>query len=148
MNAGTPVAETERVDQVLFAETLAAALGRGTAVVLRVQGVSMLPWLREGAPVRIRPLAGRRLRRGDIALFWRAPGQPIVHRVVRPRPAEGIYECLGDAEHGQPERVAAAAVIGAMELPEIKRGAWLLLHPVRRWINHFCRRRGVRLRHG
>ena len=148
MNARPPVAETERVDQVLFAETLAAALARGEAVVLRVQGVSMLPWLREGTPVRIRPLAGQRLRRGDIALFWRAPGQPILHRVVRTHSAEGIYECLGDAEHGEPERVAETAVIGAVDLSAIKRWTYLLLHPVRRCFNRFCRRWGVRLRHG
>ena len=147
MNTRPPVAETERVDQVLFAETLAAALARGEAVILRVQGVSMLPWLREGAPVRIRPLAGRSLRRGDIALFWRAPGQPILHRVVRACPAEGIYECLGDAEHGEPERVAETAVIGAVDLSAAGRWAYRLLHPARRGFNRLCLRRGVRLRH-
>lgn len=148
MSPRPPVAETARVDQVLFTATLAAALARGEAVILRVQGVSMLPWLREGAPVRIRPLAGRSLRRGDIALFWRAPGQPILHRVVRTHPAEGIYECLGDAEHGEPERVAETAVIGAVDLSAVGRWAYRLLHPARRGFNRLCLRRGVRLRHG
>ena len=139
-----------KVDQPFFAELVVDTLARGESVVLRVQGASMLPWLREGAAVRIRPAAGRRLRRGDIALFLRAPDRPILHRVVAVHPeAAGLhYDCLGDAETGQPERIAAAEVIGVAAQAPLVRALYLLLHRPRRAVNGWLRRRGVRLRHG
>jgi hypothetical protein len=137
-----------KFDQGLFAETVADALGRGEAVKLRVQGVSMLPWLREGEQVRILPATGWRVRRGDIALFWREPGRPILHRVVKVHSEDGAYECLGDSEGGTPERVPAAAVIGVVETTPIRRWGYLALHPARRFFNRLCLKWGLRLRHG
>jgi hypothetical protein len=143
----SPAGGGARIDQNTFVETVADALGRGEAVLLRVQGVSMLPWLREGEKVRILPAAGRRLRRGDIALFWREPGRPILHRVVRVHREEGLYECLGDSENGAPERVAVSAVIGVVETTAVRWILFLALHPVRRFLNRLCLKWGLRLRH-
>ncbi len=137
-----------KTGQEFFSETLSDSLSRGEAVLLRVQGVSMLPWLREGDQVRILPAAGRRLRRGDIALFWRAPNRPILHRVVRVHRATAVCECLGDSESGPPERVPVSAVIGVVEISALRRAVYLALNPPRRWVNRFCRERGIRLRHG
>jgi hypothetical protein len=139
-----------KVDQPFFAGLVVDTLARGESVVLRVQGASMLPWLREGAAVRIRPAAGRRLRRGDIALFLRAPDRPILHRIVAVHAAAaGLhYDCLGDAETGQPERVAAAEVIGLADLSPAARLFYLVFHRPRRALNGWLSRRGVRLRHG
>lgn len=137
-----------KADQEFFSEALSDSLSRGEAVLLRVQGVSMLPWLREGDRVRILPAAGRRLRRGDIALFWRAPNRPILHRVVRAFPGEGVCDCLGDSERGEPERVPISAVIGVVETSALRRAVYLALHPARRLFNRFCLDRGIRLRHG
>ena len=148
MSTPERAAGAERGDQSLFSETLADALARGDAVVLRVQGASMLPWLREGDRVRIRPAAGRRLHRGDIALFWRAPGRPILHRVVRILREEGVCECLGDAESGEPERVPVAGVVGVAETTPFRRGIYRMVNPPRRIFNRFCLRWGLRLRHG
>lgn len=136
------------VDQHMFSEVVAGALAQGESVLLRVQGVSMLPWLREGEKVRILPATGRRLRRGDIALFWRAPGHPILHRVVRVPQEDGGYECLGDSETGLPERVPVSAVIGVVETTVWRRWFYLVMNPARRSINHLCRKWGLRLRHG
>lgn len=143
--AGQPGAA--RVDQEFFTAALADALARGESVWLRVLGGSMLPWLRAGARVCIRPAAGRSLRRGDIVLFWRTPGHPILHRVVRVLPGGGC-ECLGDAEEGRPEPVAAAAVLGVAKMTDCARLFYLAVHPARRAFNRWCRKRGLRLRHG
>ena len=137
-----------RHDPTLFSETLSEALARGEAVLFRPQGVSMLPWLRAGRQVRVRPAAGHILRRGDIALYWREPGRPVLHRVVRVRRAEGVCECRGDSESGEPERVPLAAVVGVVATPVLGRLVYLALHPARRSFNRFCLRWGLRLRHG
>lgn len=124
-----------KVDQSMFSEVVAGALAQGEAVRLRVQGASMRPWLREGDPVRIRPVAGRPVRRGDVVLFRRARDRPILHRVIRVRREENavVYDCRGDAEHGAPERVAAAEVLGVMESTPFRRAAWRVLFRPRRW---------------
>ena len=137
-----------KVDPKFFSKAIEDSLVRGEAVLLRVQGVSMLPWLREGEKVRILPAAGRRLRRGDIALFWREPQRPILHRIVRVRRAEGLCECLGDSERGAPERVPVSAVIGVVETTAFRRAVYLALNPARRLINRLCLTWGLCLRHG
>ncbi len=133
-----------------FSEVLADTLARGESVRLRVQGASMLPWLREGDAVRIRPAAGRRIVRGDIALFWRSPGRPILHRVVRVAGTNGaaMVECLGDAETGSPERVPVSAVIGLVDLSPWARAVYRTVNPARRFLNRWLSRKGIRLRHG
>ena len=133
-----------------FSDVLADTLSRGESVRLRVQGVSMLPWLRDGDAVRIRPAAGRRIARGDIALFLRAPDRPILHRVVRVGRQDGqtVLECLGDSEHGEPERVPASAVLGVVDLSSWARAGYLAVNPARRFLNRWLSRKGIRLRHG
>ena len=135
-------------DSEFFSAVLQDSLERGEAILLRVQGVSMLPWLQEGEQVRIQPAAGLPLHRGDIALFWREPRHPILHRVVRVRPAEGVCECRGDSESGPPERVSVSAVIGIVETTAFRRGVYLAVSPARRMLNRLCLKWGLRLHHG
>lgn len=139
-----------KTDQDLFTGVLQDALQRGDSVWLRVQGVSMCPWLREGDRIRIHPAGGRRIRRGDIVLFWRKPGRPILHRVRRVGcEAEGrVYECRGDAESGRPERVPAALVIGVAAMSGWGRVGYRLLHPARRALNQFLSAHESRRQHG
>lgn len=135
-----------KVDQAMFSEVVAGALAGGKAVRLRVQGASMRPWLREGDPVRIQPAAGRPVRRGDVVLFRRAPDRPILHRVVRVRRDENavVYHCRGDAEHGAPECIPAAEVLGVMESTPLRRAAWRVLFlPRRLWSRCMAGRGGV-----
>lgn len=110
----------------------------------------MLPWLPEGRKVRILPAAGRILHRGDIALFLRPPAQPILHRIlcVRRNNDQVVYECLGDSEHGSPERVPARDVLGVVEMTRARRTAFLWLHPARRAFNRLCSAMGLHLGHG
>jgi hypothetical protein len=147
---GQPLAGEARSDQVFFSAALADALGRQEAVWLRVQGVSMLPWLREGEKVCIVPVPDRPLRRGEIALFWRKPNRPILHRVVRVGHEAGalVYECLGDSERGIPEPVHASAVMGVVKSTGLSRAVYLVLNPARRFINRLCLKWGICLRHG
>ncbi len=142
---------TEKMrDHDLFCGVIADALARGETVQMRVRGVSMLPWLRANTRVRIVPAAGRTIRRGDIALFWRKPGRPILHRVVGIGRGEGpaIYECYGDADLAAPEDVPASAVMGVVELSAISRWIYLALQAPRRFVNRFCSTYGICLRHG
>ena len=145
-----PPAGEERINREFFTAALGDSLARGESVWLRVRGASMRPWLREGDRIRIRPAAGGRLRRGDIALFWRGPGRPILHRVVRVRREAGAirYDCLGDAESGPPETVPAPAVIGVVAAASFHRWRYLALNPARRWFHRLCRRWELRRRHG
>ena len=138
-----------KVDPELVSEVLFDALARGESVRLRVRGVSMLPWLREGDRVCIRPLAGRRLRRGDVALFRRAPSRLILHRVVGVRTEAGadICDCLGDSESGSPERVPVSEVVGVVETTSLRRAAYRMLHRPRRLLNRWLSKWGLRLRH-
>ena len=139
-----------RVDQSFFSETVLDTLARGESVLLRVQGVSMLPWLREGDQVRILPAAGRSLRRGDIALYFRAPGRPILHRVMRVVVENGgiYYECRGDSEHGSPERLPPSAVMGVVATTPVRRAVYLAVNPARRLGNRLLSRWGLRQHHG
>ncbi len=139
-----------KVDPELVSEVLLDALARGESVRVRVQGVSMLPWLREEDQVCVRPSADRRLRRGDIALFRRTPSRLILHRIVGVRTEAGtvVCDCLGDSESGNPERVLASSVIGVVETTPIQRAAYRTLHRPRRWLNRLLSKWGLRLRHG
>ncbi len=139
------------IDGGFFCDVLQDSLARGEAVRLRVRGTSMLPWLAENEAVRVVPVAGRFLRRGDIALFRRQPDRLILHRVVRVRRPKGsespVYDCLGDANHGPPEKVPSTAVIGVVAMSGWARILFLAVGPVRRHVNRLCRKWGIRLRH-
>ena len=138
------------MDPELVSEVLLDALARGESVRVRVQGVSMLPWLREGDRVCVRPAAGRRLRRGDVVLFRRPPARLILHRIVGVRTEAGavVCDCLGDSESGSPERVPAADVIGVVATTPMRRAVYRTLHRPRRWLNRLLSNWGLRLRHG
>ena len=141
-----------RIDQPVFAATLLDALARGEAVLLRVHGASMKPWLREEQKIRVLPVAGRRLRRGDVALFRRENGRLLLHRVVQvrrdPQTRLPLYGCRGDAEAGLPESVPESALLGVVEIGVFRRWLFLLIEPARRFANRVLSKMGVRLRQG
>ena len=130
----------ERVDQHFFVELLQDTLARGEAALFHVKGGSMLPWLRDGQKVRVIPFRGEEVRRGDIVLFWRSPGEPVLHRVVRVRSGETpvVLECRGDAEHGQPEEVPIGRVLGRIPLTAWERLVHRVIHPPRRAFNRWA----------
>ena len=80
-----------------MAEAIRAMLRDGGRVRLRVEGDSMLPWLRGGRDdVILVPAGNRRWGTGDIVLVRDPRGRFILHRVVRR--ADGRVWVLGDAQ--------------------------------------------------
>lgn len=124
-----------RTDQQLFLAVLRDTLSRGESVLFRVRGVSMLPWLREGQKVRVTPLGGRPLRRGDIVLFWRGENEPILHRVAAVR--EDSVDCRGDSGYGKPEHVRLEQVTGRVPLAAWQRLVFRMVHPPRKLVNRW-----------
>jgi hypothetical protein len=60
---------------------IAAALQRRGRISLRVQGTSMLPWVRPGDIARIRKVSTDAIRCGDVVLF-RRKDHLFVHRII------------------------------------------------------------------
>jgi hypothetical protein len=135
--------------QPLLSADRVSALARGESIRVRVQGGSMLPWLRPGASVCIQPVR-RELLPGDIALFWRDAAHPVLHRVVSVHQVDEAFmvECLGDSEHGSPEPVSASAVIGVAKTTPFRRWVYRIVNPPRRLINRLCHQMGICLPHG
>jgi len=67
------------------------------------KGTSMLPVLRTGDRVRLRPVKRESLRCGDILAFTTADGREIVHRVVRLAPLQTRGDNCRDDDPPVPE---------------------------------------------
>jgi signal peptidase I len=65
-----------------FTEAVIAALQRRGRTVVRVQGRSMYPILRNGTRVEIQPVAYDELRIGDLVVFYDGRGI-VCHRLIR-----------------------------------------------------------------
>ena len=72
---------------------LARLLKEGKPIRFVAQGRSMWPWIRAGDLVRIVPVEGP-LRRGDIVLIERGPGDLLLHRLMEHQ--EGQLRLRGD----------------------------------------------------
>jgi signal peptidase I len=80
------------------ASNIAATLERRGRVSLRVQGSSMLPWVRPGDIANIRRVSADTIRCGDVVLF-RRKSQLFVHRIIEKRGEAGAaqFRAKGDA---------------------------------------------------
>jgi hypothetical protein len=80
------------------AANIAEALEQHGRVSLRVQGTSMLPWMRPGDIASIRRVSADTIRCGDVVLF-RRKSQLFVHRIIEKRGARGAaqFRAKGDA---------------------------------------------------
>lgn len=104
-------------------ELSAEVLGDGGSLSFRARGGSMLPFIRDGDLVTIRPVAPGDLRIGDVA-FYRAPrARLVVHRVVGRAVREGlvVLTTRGDSSEGEEEGVEAGDVLG--RVASVTRGA-------------------------
>jgi signal peptidase I len=63
----------------------------GAALRFTANGASMLPMIRDGDALLIKPVSPERIRRGDVLLFTCENGLPLVHRVTRRRKTGGDY---------------------------------------------------------
>ncbi|MBQ3527178.1 MAG: S24/S26 family peptidase [Clostridia bacterium] len=71
-------------------------LQKGQSVRFSPRGISMLPMLRQGIDtVTLSPITGD-LKKYDIALYVRANGKHVLHRVVK---VEDTYTCCGDNQY-------------------------------------------------
>lgn len=115
----------------------------------RIEGVSMQPMLRQKRDaVVIRPTEGR-LQKFDVALYCRANGKYVMHRVVRVLP-EG-YVIRGDNCYFDETDVTDSDVIGVLtafvrkgrehqaseRLYRLYARLWVGLYPVRRFLHTF-----------
>ena len=74
------------------------ALDDQKTVFIQTVGVSMQPMLRERESTVVIEKPGKKLSRGDVALFRRPDGQYVLHRVIRARRQDYLLRgdnCLG-----------------------------------------------------
>lgn len=95
---------------------------------LRVSGASMLPLLRDGDRVEIRPAAPQDLRRGDLLVFQQGE-HLVVHRLVARRGEEWIArgDNLPDRDPPIPRQAVLGRVRrvdGAAGRIDLSRGPW------------------------
>lgn len=132
-----------------FSQIVLDSLAQGLSVSIRVQGLSMVPWLRPGQKVSVRPMGTHLPRPGDIVLFVRDHGQLILHRVIARRGESGaeVFWCRGDSEQGPAETVPRGQIRGMVPLSSAQRCLYLLLYRPRRWVNRLATAAGLRWRH-
>lgn len=97
-----------------FSSFAADLLQQGNTLRVRVTGQSMAPVILPGDIVTIVPALGESLRKGDVALYQRPGGEPVVHRVVR-RTASGrspLLHFIGDAQVDPSEPVECSRILG------------------------------------
>jgi hypothetical protein len=90
-------------------ELAAESLRRGNTVRLRARGGSMLPFLRDGDLLEIRPASGAEVRIGDVICYEPPSGGLCLHRVIA-REERGLVT-RGDALT-YVDTVAAGALLG------------------------------------
>ena len=78
-------------------EILLALLSQNTPVCFKAGGSSMMPTLRDGETVQVRPLRPGDLRCGAILLYQKTGDTPVLHRLVRTRSKSGSLLFTGDA---------------------------------------------------
>jgi signal peptidase I len=95
-----------------FAELAVALLQAGKALRFHARGTSMNPLVRDGDVLLVWPVDARSVRVGDIILGSSAPGQVVVHRVVRRLSAStGHSFVLQGDQAAQPDGLVAEALV-------------------------------------
>lgn len=141
--------KTRVIDADGLLRRLDACFAGGGVFPLTVTGTSMCPFLRPGRDQVTLAAPDRPLRRGDVALFLRPDGSPVLHRVVA-ADGRGLF-FLGDGQLAPEgpvprERVLAVAVAaqvnGRLQRPGCLR--WEFFRRV--WIHPWVRRAWAKLR--
>lgn len=106
-----------------FAELSAEILRAGKALRFRAPGVSMLPLVRDGDVLLVRPVHPAAVRVGDLVLCSSEAGRIVVHRVVRrlAGPDARSFTVQGDAAARADGAIPEAQVYG--RVVAIERGA-------------------------
>ncbi|MBR4888335.1 MAG: S24/S26 family peptidase [Clostridia bacterium] len=130
--------QTRTMDEQSFLPMCREILAVGGQVPLRVTGVSMRPFLKEGRDtVWLAPLSAR-VRRDDVLLFVRPSGKLVLHRVMRKR--RGMLQMIGDnqTEAETIDETAAVAVVQRVQRGERMLDAhsleWIFFKTIWRWL--------------
>ena len=107
-----PKVNVRTMDEQAFLPVCKEVLAVGGSLPLRVTGVSMRPFLKEGRDtVLLMPVEGV-LRRGDVVLFTRPGGKLVLHRIVRVQ--NGTVTVTGDNQV-ELETVPQEAVLAVVQ---------------------------------
>ena len=95
--------------------TFEEQLKKNGRIMYRVMGDSMLPLLRSGSDVAVivNAPSGQRLKKHDVALYKRAGGQYVLHRVLKVR--KKSYVTCGDNRFFVESGVNDDQIIGVLE---------------------------------
>lgn len=89
-------------------------LAAGGEFSLKPRGTSMLPYLREERDTVVLSPLTQSPQKGDILLYQRANGAPILHRVVRVAP-DGTLSMRGDNQYFLERNVSPTQVIAIVK---------------------------------
>jgi signal peptidase I len=98
-----------------FLDVATGILHRGYGIRLRVEGSSMMPTIRPGEAVIVKPATATNVKLKDI-VFYQTERGVIGHRLVRITNRNGKLVLLarGDADKGASEPVAPAQILGRL----------------------------------
>lgn len=100
------------LDQYL--QVLGVLVAEGTDIVMPVTGNSMLPvWRDQRDSITLTACRPEALHKGDVPLYRRSNGQPVVHRIVKVR--RDSFDFCGDAQTAIEYRVPKSAVIAVVK---------------------------------
>ena len=127
-------------------------IAQGRCIRIRMRGISMRPFLREGKDeITIAPCRPDRLKRLDVILF-RYKGRHLVHRIVNID--GGLYTLQGDGVWASQEQCHAHDIVGKMTTIHRPSGKtiavtsrtwrtysrlWHTLRPFRQWMLRILR---------
>jgi signal peptidase I len=99
-----------------FAELSRGILKRGASLRFKAHGSSMVPLIRDGDLLTIRPLKPWDVIRGDVVLYQTVSEKCVVHRVVKIdfRNEQRIFVTKGDASPGSVEEIEEDRVLGCV----------------------------------
>lgn len=133
--------------ELSLAEFVRPFAASGEEIAISGRGTSMLPTISEACSLVMAPLPDGGARTGDILLYERANGQPVIHRVWRV--TKDAYDMLGDnqfvIERNVP-KTAAVACVKTILYPDGtqaagRMGAWALrMRQARRCVRRFAGR--------
>ena len=126
------------VDTAHLMEQYRALLETVDMLPLQITGSSMIPFLAPGRDSVLLRKPGKRLHRGDIALYQRDDETYVMHRIYRCE-SDGTYSMLGDAqqqiEHGiRREQIIAVVCAAQRKGKEQKPGRFWWEFFARVWI--------------
>jgi len=123
-----------------FADLSTEILKSGLVLRFKGCGVSMVPLVRDGDVLLVRPVTVEQVRIGDVVLFHQGPGRVLVHRVIRRLACpEGARFLLQGDNVGQPDGVIPGAQIHGRLAAIERAGAQIdMNHRAVRWLGRLA----------